>query len=114
MKLHYLEIVADDIDALCATYTSSLGITFSAPMPELGGARTAEIQGGGLLGIRAPMHESETPTVRPYASVENLEAALQAAESSGGTTALGPTEIPGRGRIAIYLMGGAQHGIWQA
>jgi hypothetical protein len=33
---------------------------------------------GGLIGVRAPLHESEAPVVRPYWLVADIEAALRA------------------------------------
>ena len=66
MRIHYLEIVTPDVDATCATYARLHGVKFSAPEAGLGNARTAPLPGGGLLGVRAPMHETEQPVVRPY------------------------------------------------
>lgn len=47
MKLHYLEIVASDVDAVCAAHAAAHGIEFGSPEPLLGGARTAPLPGGG-------------------------------------------------------------------
>ena len=35
------------------------------------------------------------------------------AEALGGKLALEPTELPGQGKIAIYLLGGIEQGLWQ-
>ena len=74
MQIQYLEIVTPDVDAVCASYEKLHGVSFSAPEPGLGNARTAALAGGGLIGVRAPMHEAEEPVVRPYLLVENLDA----------------------------------------
>ena len=113
MQIHYLEIVTPDVDAHCAALARLHGVTFSAPVPELGNARTAALEGGGEIGVRAPMREDEEPVVRPYLTVDDIEAAVEAAAAAGGEIALPPTAIPARGRIAIYLQGGIQHGLWQ-
>ena len=113
MTLHYLEIVTPEVDAVCAAHAAAGGLTFSAPVPELGNARTAPLPSGALLGVRAPMHEQEEPVTRPYFLVEDIAAAVEAAVAAGAELALPPTEIPGRGRCAIYFLGGAQHGLWQ-
>lgn len=76
MKIQYLEIVTRDVDAVCAAY-SSQGAQFGDPVPELGNARTAAL-GGGLIGVRAPLRESEQPVVRPYWLVEDIESAVAA------------------------------------
>ncbi|HQR45842.1 MAG TPA: hydroxylase [Thermoanaerobaculia bacterium] len=113
MLIQYLEIVTPDVDAVCAAYAAAIGSSFGAPDPGLGNARTAALPGGGLLGVRAPLHETETPVVRPYWLVEDIEAALATAVAAGGVVAHSPLEIPGHGRFAIYIQGGIHHGLWQ-
>ena len=113
MSLHYLEIVTPEVDAVCAAYTTANGLQFSDPVPEFGMARTAKLPSGALLGVRAPMHEQEEPVTRPYLLVEDIEAAWAAAVEAGGQVAVPPTEIPGRGKFALYFLGGTQHGLWQ-
>ncbi len=113
MQIHYLEIVTDEVDAVCAAYSAAGGVQFSEPNPGLGGAKTAELPGGGLVGVRAPMHESEQPVARPYWLVDDIEAALAAAVEAGGEVAHPPLEIPGQGTFAIYIQGGIQNGLWQ-
>ena len=44
MKVHYLEIVASDVDAVCAA-------KFGSADPLLGGARTAPLPDGGSIGV---------------------------------------------------------------
>jgi uncharacterized protein len=113
MKLHYLEIVTPDVQSICYAYEASLNINFSAPDPSLGEARTALLETGATLGIRAPLRDTEAPIIRPYWLVENIDAALTAAAKAGAKIALPPTEIPGRGKIAIYIQGQIDHGLWQ-
>jgi predicted enzyme related to lactoylglutathione lyase len=113
MQLHYLEIVTKDIDAVCAAYAAANGVQFGEPDARLGNARTAAIAGGGLLGVRAPLHETEAPVVRPYWLVDDIEAAVAAAVAAGAEVAHPPMEIPGHGTFAIYIQGGNHHGLWQ-
>lgn len=113
MRIHYLEIVTHDVEAVCAGYAAAGGLVFGDPDPGLGNARTALLPGGSLVGVRAPLRESEEPVVRPYWLVDDIEAALAAAAAAGGEVAHPPLEIPGHGTFAIYFAGGAQHGLWQ-
>ena len=113
MQVQYLEIVTTDVNSVCATYARLHGVSFSGPEAGLGGARTGPLPDGGLLGVRAPMHETEGPVVRPYILVDDIDAAVEAAEAVGGEIALPPMEIPGRGKCAIFIHGGVQHGLWQ-
>jgi uncharacterized protein len=114
MQIQYLEFVTPDVDATCTALTRLHGAAFGDPVPALGNARTADLPGGGRLGVRAPMAEHETPIVRPYVLVDDIDAAVAAAAEAGGEVALPPTELPGEGRCAIYLHGGLQHGLWQS
>jgi uncharacterized protein len=113
MKIQYLEIVTKNVDAVCAAYASANNVQFGEPVAELGGARTAALTGGGLIGVRAPLRETEEPVVRPYWLVKDIEAAVAAAVQAGGKVAVPPMEIPGHGMFAIYLQGGNDHGLWQ-
>lgn len=113
MKVHYLEIVTEAVDETCAALAGAHGVTFGEPVAALGNARTAETKDGGRIGVRAPMHDGEVSVVRPYVLVDDIAAAVAAAAEAGAQIALPPMEIPGEGTIAIYVLGGIQHGLWQ-
>lgn len=113
MRIGYLEIVTRDVNAVCSAYSAANGVQFGEPDPGLGNARTAMLAGGGLVGVRAPLRETEEPVARPYWLVQDIEAALAAAVEAGGEVAHPPMEIPGHGTFAIYLQGGNDHGLWQ-
>jgi predicted enzyme related to lactoylglutathione lyase len=113
MQVHYLEIVALDVDAVCAAYEAALGIAFGSADPLLGGARTAPLPAGGSVGVRGPLRDTEEPIVRPYWLVDDIEAALDAATKRGAVVVHSPLEIPGKGTFAIYIQGGGDHGFWQ-
>lgn len=113
MKVQYLEIVASDVEAVCAAYEAALEIKFGSPDPLLGGARTAQLPDGSTVGVRGPLRETEAPVVRPYWLVEDIEAALEAASGQGAVVAHPPLEIPGKGTFAIYIQGGVDHGLWK-
>jgi predicted enzyme related to lactoylglutathione lyase len=113
MQIHYLEIVTREVDAVCAAYAAANRVQFGPPDARLGNARTATLLGGGLVGVRAPLRETEDPVVRPYWLVDDIEAAVAATVAAGGEVAVEPMEIPAHGTFAIYLHGGVQHGLWQ-
>jgi predicted enzyme related to lactoylglutathione lyase len=113
VNVHYLEIVTPEVDATCDALEKLQGVSFGEPIPELGHARTATLDSGGRIGVRAPMRETEEPVVRPYLLVEDIGAAVDAAQAAGGEIAMAPMEIPGQGKFAIYILGGIQHGLWQ-
>ncbi len=59
MQIHYLEIVTKEVDAVCAAYAAVNGVQFGEPDAGLGNARTAALPDGGMVGVRAPMHDAE-------------------------------------------------------
>jgi len=113
LQIYYLEVVTNEVDAMCDVYTAANGLQFGQPDPGLGNARTAVIPGGSLVGVRAPLRETEEPLVRPYWLVDDIESAVAAAVEAGARLAIPPLEIPGHGTFAIYLLGGTEHGLWQ-
>ena len=113
VQVYFLEIVTPETDAAITLLEKTHGVTFGDPVAMLGGARTAPLEGGGLLSVRGPLRPDETPVVRPYLLVDDIAAAAAAAEAAGGEIAIPPMEIPGYGTFSIYLHGGIEHGLWQ-
>lgn len=111
--VYYLEIVTTDIGATADFYAKAYGWRFEPEAPELGNSRVATLPDGCLCGIRAPMHDQEKPIVRTYLRVADIDTAVKRAAELGATVALEPMEIPGRGKVAIYLVGGIEQGLWQ-
>lgn len=113
VKVQYLEIVTPSVDHTCEVFAKTHGIVFSDPVAEFGNARTAELSDGGRIGVRAPMRDTESPVVRPYILVADIEAAVTNAQEVGAEIAMPPMQIPGQGMFAIYILGGIEHGLWQ-
>lgn len=113
VNIQFLEIVTPDVDSACDLYSMMYGVTFGDANPDLGGARTADLGGGGMLGIRGPLRDTETPVVRPYVLVDDISAAVSAAAIAGAEIAMMPTEITGYGQFAIIIHGGIESGLWQ-
>lgn len=113
MHVQYLEIVTPEVDAICKTYSQVHDVKFGKADPVLGGACTAKMRNGGMLGVRAPLRPTEEPVVRPYVLVDDIEKAVAAAAAAGAEIALPPMELPGHGTCAIFIQGGIESGLWQ-
>lgn len=113
LKIQYLEIVTPLVNQTCDALAEAHGVVFGEPIAMLGNARTADLSDGGRIGVRAPMRDTESPVVRPYVLVDDIEAAVNAAEKAGAEVAIPPMEIPGQGTFSIYILGGIEHGLWQ-
>lgn len=112
VRVHYLEIVCRDVAAQCAALERVHGLTFGAPVADLGGARVANASGGSLIGVRAPLAEHEQPIIRTYLEVDDIAKAIKEAEAAGGVIAYPPTKQGETGTWAIYVLGDVQHGLW--
>lgn len=113
MKIHYLEIVAANIDEVCHCYEAVHKVSFSAPDPLLGNARTAKLPDGVTIGVRGTLSEEEDYIVRPYWLVDDIDEAIESIEEQGAELIHAALEIPGRGKFAIYILAGVQNGLWQ-
>ncbi|KZN62108.1 hypothetical protein N473_21420 [Pseudoalteromonas luteoviolacea CPMOR-1] len=113
MKLHYLEIVTTDVETVVQAYEKIYQKTFSEAEPLLGGAKTCKLDDGSLLGVRAPLRETEASVVRPYWLVDDIDEAVCKVQKQGAEIAMSPMEIPGKGQFAIYILGGNEQGLWQ-
>ena len=113
MKIHYLEIVSHDVDAVCKAYENAHSVSFGEPDELLGGARTCALSDGSIVGVRGPLRDTEQPVVRPYWLVDDIEKAVSNIEAEGAKVAMPPMEIPGKGKFAICILGSNDHGLWQ-
>lgn len=113
MKIHYIEIVTPEVDAICEKYSVLYNVEFKEKDPMLGGARTTTLENGGTMGIRAPMHDQEKSVTRNYVLVKDIEASVEKAKEVGALIAVPPMEIPGHGKCAIIIHDGQESGFWQ-
>lgn len=113
MKLHYLEIVSHDADAVRSAYEIAHSVNFNEPNELLGGARTCTLPDGLTIGVRKPLRDTEEPVVRPYWLVDDIEQTITDVESAGAKIAVPPLEIEGKGKFAIYILGSNDHGLWE-
>jgi hypothetical protein len=112
-QVHYLEYVSPAVDEQCDLLQLIHGVEFGPAVPALGNARLASLADGTRIGVRAPMAGHEQPIVRTYLRVEDIHAAVAAAEEGGAMIAYPPTKQGDTGTWAIYIQGGVQHGLWQ-
>ena len=118
MQLHYLEIVTNEVNAVCDAYSRIHGVVFGEPDPNLGNSRTATMELGNAassgVGIRPPMHAQERPVVRPYTLTSDIMEAVKAAVDAGATVAVPPMQLGGDlGTCAIVMFGNIESGFWQ-
>lgn len=113
VSVHYMEIVTSDVDGMIKLYSQAHGLKFGEADPDLGQARVATLEDGTLVGIRAPLAEHESPTMRTYLAVDDIAAAVKRAEEAGAMVAYPPTRQGKAGMFAIVIHDSVQHGFWQ-
>ena len=94
-------------------YYAVYKVSFGEPEPLLGQARTAKMSDGSIIGVRAPMHESEAAVIRPYWLVDDINVAVENAAAQGAVIVHEVMEISGKGKFAICIIGDNHHGFWQ-
>jgi predicted enzyme related to lactoylglutathione lyase len=113
LRIHYLEIVCQDVAAQCAALQRVHGLSFGPAVADLGEARVAKAADGSLIGVRAPLAAHEQPVIRAYLEVEDIARAVAEAEAVGAEIAYPPTRQGDTGTWAIYFLGDVQIGLWQ-
>lgn len=53
MRIYYLEVVTEEVSGVCAAYAAANGLEFGEPDALLGGAMTAALPNGGMVGVLA-------------------------------------------------------------
>ena len=111
--VHYTEIVTPEANACCAMLAAVQGLSFGEAVADLGGARVATAADGSMVGVRAPLASHEAPITRTYLTVDDIDAAVEAASAAGAMVAYGPVQQGDTGIWAIVIQGGIQLGLWQ-
>lgn len=117
----WLELTTEDPEAVQDFYRGVFGWRFSEPDADLGGYISIEAGGtsvGGLtssVGMQCP-EDGEIPNSWDvYLAVNNADAAVEQAVSSGARLLTGPHDAGDAGRFAMVLdPAGAPIGLWQA
>ena len=99
--ISHIEFPADDVERAKRFYGAVAGWEFGEMegLPDYWLFRTTAESGGGL-GRRG---ETVGSVVRVYIDVDDLEAAIVAAEANGGSVVTPPSPVPGQGRFAAVL-----------
>lgn len=111
--VHYVEMVSPDPERTRDFLQQAYGWRFVAAGDDLGGAYVAVLPNGTRCAVRAPLRDDEMPLTRTYVRVENVEKAAKRAEELGAKVALPPVPLGDHGKIAIYFVGGVEHGVWE-
>ena len=113
MKIHYVEIVSEAANKQREVLERVHGLSFGQEVQDLGQAQVADTGDEILIGVRAPLAEHEQPVVRNYYAVDDIAAAVEAAEAAGAVIAYPPTKQGETGTWAIYILDEIQFGLWQ-
>ncbi|HQU27770.1 MAG TPA: hypothetical protein PKZ24_01380 [Nitrospirales bacterium] len=113
MQAHYVEIVSNNVERQCKVLEEVHGLSFGPKVQDLGNAKVAKTADGSLIGVRAPLAETEQPIVRVYFAVTDITEAVKTAETAGAEIAYPPTKQGETGTWAIYILDEIQYGLWQ-
>lgn len=103
------ELATPDPEGSATFYGSVLGWTMTkGPVPgdesqEYCIFHNADGMAAGMMKMIGPMWEGIPPHWLSYITVDDVDAACEAAKTSGGTIANGPFDIPTVGRMAVVI-----------
>lgn len=116
----WIDCSADGLEQSLAFYERLVGWTYEDTGEETGHYRLASTPAGevaGLMdttGMTCPKGEEIPPRWDVYLAVDSVDETIAAARRAGGDVAVGPQDIPGRGRIAVILDAtGCPVGLWE-
>jgi hypothetical protein len=96
----WFEVIGKDGDALRRFYGDMFGWSFDQPEGmDYGMVNPSQAGIGGGVGTG---QEGSPPYQTFYAGVDDVEAALQKAESLGGSRMMGPMDLPMGGTIGMF------------
>ena len=105
-KFIWHDLVTDDVDQVKQFYGSLLGWTFKGTTHPNGGDYTLIMMDdryvGGIVQLDDPVG-AEYSRWLGYLSVSDVDRAVEFTRSEGGTTAVGPVDLPGIGRAAAIV-----------
>jgi uncharacterized protein len=114
---NWADLMTPDREASWAFYSQVLGWQIQDSGPEMGNYGMASLDGKMVAGIGTPPDPSQAPPPAwtTYLATDDLDKAIEAIQSNGGTIAMPAMEIGDAGRMAVAAdPTGAFFGIWQA
>lgn len=111
--LTHFEVITTDVEGTKSFYAKAFGWKFQTFGPEMGNYVMGNLPNGTTCGIRVP-DAGEKPGILNYVLVKDINAAVKDAKALGATIVAEPSEIPGMGWMAVYLVGGVPNAIWQS
>lgn len=111
----WIDLGSPDLDASKAFYTALLGWTaHTSDDPAMGGYTIFHQGDSPVAGLGTPMSEAAPSTWTWYAATDDVDATAARVEGAGGKVVAAPMEIPGAGRMAVFMdCHGAAFSAWQ-
>jgi predicted enzyme related to lactoylglutathione lyase len=111
---NWIDVTAPDLDGAVSFYGGVLGWTFRPAGPEGGGYGFFRLDGGTVAGAVRAAPEQGPAAWTVYFRSPDAEAAARAAERAHGRVLFQPTDVMGRGTMAVLAdRAGVRFGLWQ-
>jgi hypothetical protein len=111
----WIDLGSPDLEASKAFYTALLGWTaHTSDDPAMGGYTMFHQGDSPVAGLGGLMSDAAPPAWTWYAATDNIDATAARVEGSGGKVVAAPMDIPGAGRMAVFMDStGAAFSAWQ-
>ncbi len=110
LKINYVELPAQDLDAVEAFYSGAFGWSFTDYGPEYRAFSDGQLDGGFRRAGNASSTDNGAALIILYA--EELESALEAVESNGGAIVKQIFPFPGGRRFHFADPNGNELAVW--
>jgi hypothetical protein len=112
----WIDLGSPDLDASVAFYSGLFGWTaHRSDDPNMGGYTIFNQGDSPVAGLGGLMAEGAPPAWAWYAATDDIDATAARVEGSGGKVMAAPMDIPGTGRMAVFMdCNGAPFSAWQA
>jgi uncharacterized protein len=111
----WLDLTTSDVERAQSFYGTVFGWTFESAGPEYGGYINASKDGHQVAGMMANLPDAPVPDRwSTYLHTADVDASVSALTGAGGSTFMGPMEVPAKGFMAVATdPSGAFFGLWQ-
>lgn len=111
----WIDLTTSDVDRAQDFYGAVFGWIFEDAGPEYNGYINAAKDGRPVAGLMASRPEMQSPdNWATYLRTADIDATMSAVTAAGGSTCMGPMEIPAQGHMSIATdPSGAFFGLWQ-
>jgi hypothetical protein len=110
----WVDLASPDVSVTHRFYGDLFGWDVAETGPDMGGYAMFTLKGRNVAGVMPSQGDGQPAAWSTYVSVADADATIDKVRAAGGTVLVEPTDVPGAGRMAVFVdVTGAALGLWQ-